>query len=100
MRLIFISAFPRRASSPQRAFPPVVQNWPFNLTVPPSAAALNLALVARRLCVLYSLMNPPRRLLLERVFGAQRTVDPVFLNTPQFLSEPLGEVPRIAMLTK
>lgn len=33
----------------------------------------------------------PRRLSLERVREAARTVDPVFLNTPQFVSEPLSE---------
>lgn len=33
----------------------------------------------------------PRRLSLGRVREAARTVDPVFLNTPQFVSEPLSD---------
>lgn len=36
-------------------------------------------------------MNSPRRLSLERVHEASRTIAPVFLDTPQFVSEPLGE---------
>lgn len=33
----------------------------------------------------------PRRLSVERVYEAARTIDPVFLDTPQFVSEPLSE---------
>ncbi len=36
-------------------------------------------------------MNPPRRLSLERVHKATRIIDPIFLNTPQLVSEPFGE---------
>ncbi len=36
-------------------------------------------------------MSSPRRLSLERVHEASRTIDSVFLDTPQFVSEPLGE---------
>lgn len=36
-------------------------------------------------------MSPPRRLSLGRVHEAHRTIDSVFLNTPQYVSEPLGE---------
>lgn len=36
-------------------------------------------------------MSSPRRLSLERVHEAYGMIDPVFLETPQFVAEPLGE---------
>jgi threonine dehydratase len=35
--------------------------------------------------------QPPHRLSLTRIEQAARTIDPVFLNTPQFISEPLSD---------
>lgn len=45
-------------------------------------------------------MNPPRRLSLERVHKASGIIDPVFLNTPQFVSEPLGKALGIRITLK
>ena len=45
-------------------------------------------------------MSPPCRLSLERVHEALRTIDPVFLNTPQFVSEPLGEALGVRVTVK
>lgn len=36
-------------------------------------------------------MQTPHRLSLERIELAARTIDPVFLNTPQFVCEPLSD---------
>src|SRR5579872_6585950 len=36
-------------------------------------------------------MSPTSRLALERIEAASRSIDPVFLDTPQFLSEPLSD---------
>ena len=33
----------------------------------------------------------PRRINLERIEAAARSIDPVFLHTPQWVCEPLGE---------
>lgn len=41
-----------------------------------------------------------RRLSLERVHEAARTIDPIFLNTPQFLSEPLGDALGVRLTLK
>jgi threonine dehydratase len=35
--------------------------------------------------------QPPRRLSLERIEQAARTIDPVFLRSPQFVCEPLSD---------
>jgi threonine dehydratase len=36
-------------------------------------------------------MSPTPRLAAERIEAASRSIDPVFLNSPQFLSEPLSD---------
>jgi peptide deformylase len=41
--------------------------------------------------VLVDAARPARRLSLERIAQAARSVDPVFLRSPQFVSEPLSE---------
>lgn len=41
-----------------------------------------------------------RRLSLARVHEAARTIDPTFLNTPQFVSEPLGEALSVRLSLK
>jgi len=45
-------------------------------------------------------MTSPRRLSLGRVHDAARTIDPVFLHTPQFVSEPLGEALGVRLTLK
>lgn len=45
-------------------------------------------------------MTAPRRLSLTRVHDAARTIDPVFLNTPQFVSEPLGDALGVRLTLK
>ena len=45
-------------------------------------------------------MTSPRRLSLTRVHDAARTIDPVFLNTPQFVSEPLGDALDVRLTLK
>ncbi len=45
-------------------------------------------------------MIPPRRLLLEGVHQAYKLIDPVFLHTPQFVTEPLGEALGVRLTLK
>jgi threonine dehydratase len=45
-------------------------------------------------------MNPPRCLSLERVHEAAQVIDPTFLNTPQFVSEPLGDALGVRLTLK
>lgn len=45
-------------------------------------------------------MTSPRRLSLARVHEAARLIDPVFLHTPQFESEALGEVLGVRLTLK
>ncbi|HLG76926.1 MAG TPA: pyridoxal-phosphate dependent enzyme [Ktedonobacteraceae bacterium] len=40
------------------------------------------------------------RLSLEHIAEAARTIDPVFMRSPQFLCEPLSELPDIALVLK
>ena len=44
--------------------------------------------------------NIPSRLSLERIEAAARSIDPVFLNSPQFESEPLGDALGMRVLLK
>jgi threonine dehydratase len=44
-------------------------------------------------------MTSPR-LSLERVLHASQIIDPVFLNTPQFVSEPLGDILGVRLTLK
>ena len=45
------------------------------------------------------MLSPPR-LLLKRVREAAKVIDPIFLNTPQFVSEPLGEALGVQLTLK
>lgn len=45
-------------------------------------------------------MTSPHRLSLERVYEARKLIDPVFLNTPQFVSEPLGDLLGVRLTLK
>lgn len=42
----------------------------------------------------------PHRLRLEHIQQAARTIDPIFLHTPQFPAESLGEVLRVELVVK
>jgi threonine dehydratase len=41
-----------------------------------------------------------RRLSIERIEQATRVIDPVFLRTPQFVCEPLGEALGVRLALK
>ena len=43
---------------------------------------------------------PPHRLSLERIEHAAMVIDPVFLHTPQFLCEPLGDELSVELVLK
>jgi threonine dehydratase len=45
-------------------------------------------------------MSPTPRLAVERIEAASRSIDPVFLNSPQFLSEPLSDQSRARVVLK
>lgn len=45
-------------------------------------------------------MTPPRRLSLERIEAARALIDPVFLNSPQFEAEDLGDALGVRLTLK
>jgi threonine dehydratase len=46
------------------------------------------------------LARDPQRLSLERIEAASASIDPAFLNSPQFVCEPLAELLEVRLVAK